>query len=323
MRIFITGGSGFIGGHIIENLSPQHHVLALARSPASASKVERYGAQPILGDLSDLSASHMHGCDAVIHCAAFVEQWGSRSQFWTANVEGTQRALTAAQHAHVPRFIHIGTEAAVFHGDHLRDIDETYPYPLHHRFPYSESKAEAERLVLSSNSPSFTTLSLRPRLVWGPRDTSVFPAILDMLHRKQWRWIDHGQHLTSVVHVLNLVHASRLALTLGQGGLSYFIADSERHITKDFISSVVLAYGLSLPSSSIPGWLARAAAQTTESLWRLLRRTDQPPLTLFAASMMSREITVRTDRAAQHLGYSPPLSFQQGLATISAERSTP
>ncbi len=321
MRVFVTGGSGFIGGHIIEGLKGAHEVLALARSEASAAKVSAYGAKAVKGDLGDLNAEHLSGCDAVVHCAAFVEQWGTRAQFWEANVEGTQRALDAAKRAGVRRFIHIGTEAAVFDGHDLRDIDESHPYPAHQRFLYSETKAKAERRVLAANSPELTTLSLRPRLVWGPRDTSVFPAILTVLRKGQWRWIDGGQHQTSVVHVLNLVHAVRLALTHGQGGLAYFIADAERHQTKAFISAVIKAYGESLPDKNVPGWVARSAARVMETIWTLFKRKGEPPMTVFATSMMSCEITVRTDRAKKELGYVPPLTFAQGLESLKSSTS--
>ena len=76
----------------------------------------------------------MPGSEAVIHCAAFVKQWGTREQFWNANVEGTRQLLQAARQAGARRFIHIGTEAALFHGQHMRDIDERYPYPAYTPF---------------------------------------------------------------------------------------------------------------------------------------------------------------------------------------------
>jgi len=139
----------------------------MARSDRSAALVGSYGATPVRCSLTDVAAEHLQGCDLVVHTAAFVEEWGTREQFWSINVEGTRRMLDAAKQAGVGRFIHIGTEAVLFDGHDLVGVDETHAYPEHHRFLYSETKAEAEKLVLAANTGDFLTISLRPRFVWG------------------------------------------------------------------------------------------------------------------------------------------------------------
>lgn len=217
MRIFVTGASGFVGGHVVEGLEADHEVLAMARSDRSQAAVEAFGARAVRCDLGTIEASHLQGVDAVIHCAARVEDYGPREAFWEANVEGTQRMLDASRTAGVRRFVHIGTEAAVFDGHDLVDIDERHPYPRRHRFLYSETKAEAERRVLAASDQTMTALSLRPRLIWGPRDNSVLPALVDTIERGAFAWIDGGRPRTSTVHVANLVHALELALTRGRG----------------------------------------------------------------------------------------------------------
>lgn len=163
----------------------------------------------------------MRGCDAVIHCAAFAEEWGSDHQFEFANVKGTENLLNAAREAKVPRFIFIGTEAALFHGQDLSNIDETYPYSENSPYPYSRTKAQAERLVLKSNSEIFCTISIRPRMVWGPGDQSILPTLLKMIKSNQFAWIGNGNFETSTTHVFNVAHAVELALTKGMGGHAY------------------------------------------------------------------------------------------------------
>ena len=80
-------------------------------------------------------------CDAVVHCAAWVEPWGSREDYWRANVEGTDRLLAAARSAGAARFLHMSTEAVLWRGQHLRDVDETHPYPDRTPYLYAETKA--------------------------------------------------------------------------------------------------------------------------------------------------------------------------------------
>lgn len=322
MHIFITGGSGFVGGHLIEALAAQgHKVSALSRSDASAALVRAYGAEPVPGDLACPPADAMRGADAIIHCAARAEEWGTRAQFFAANVEGTERVLAAARAAAVRRFIHIGTEAAFFDGHDLIDIDETQPYPRRQRYLYSETKAEAERRVLAANGPDLTTLSIRPRLVWGPRDTSVLPAILRMARAGSFAWLDDGRASTSTTHVHNLVHAVTLALNQGRPGSAYFVADDGQRTLREFLSALAATQGVTLPARSIPGWVARPLSAAVEGTYRLFGLPGTPPMTRFAIAMMSRTVTVRTDRARAELGYAPPRTVADGLRALKPEGS--
>lgn len=316
MKVFVTGGSGFVGGHVIERLAPHHEVLAMARSEKSAALVARYGATPVTAELDTLDASHLAGCDAVVHCAAFVEEWGTREQFWRGNVDGTTRALDAAKRAGVRRFVHIGTEAALFDGHDLVNVDERHPYPAAQRFLYSETKAEAERRVLAANAEGFTALSLRPRFVWGPRDNSVLPTILRMAREGAWAWLDGGRALTSTTHVANLAHAVELALTTGDGGESYFVADEGTRTLREFLTALAATQGVTLPGRSLPGAVARPLAAAVEGAWRALGIRKAPPMTSFAISMMSREVTVNSAKAKRALGYAPVVDVAAGLAAL-------
>lgn len=324
MKIFVTGGSGFIGGHVIEALCGAHEVVAMARSAGSAAKVERFGARPLTCSLGAVEPATLAGVDAIVHCAAFVEEWGTREQFWSVNVDGTTQLLDAARQAGVSRFVHIGTEAALFDGHDLIDVDERQPYPPRQRFLYSETKAEAERRVLAANQPGFRTVSVRPRLVWGPRDGSVLPAVLRVLDSGQWRFIDGGRQQTSSTHVANLVHGVTLALSCERdiGGQAFFVADAERSTLRSFLSALVATAGRTLPDRSIPGPLARTLAFFIESTWRTLRLTGAPPMTRFGVSMMSRSVTVNCAKAETQLGYHPIVSVQQGMAELRANRDT-
>jgi hypothetical protein len=319
MKIFITGASGFIGGAIAQQLSAHHEVFGMARSESSAEKIQARGAVPVICNLDNINADHLEGIDVVIHCAAFVEAWGRRSEFFAANVNGTENMLQAARAARVDRFIHIGTEAALFKGQHMVDIDETYPYPGHTPFLYSETKRDAEKMVLAFNEEErLLTLSIRPRMVWGPDDTTILPNLLEIVDRGAFRWVNKGRLLTSTTHIANLVAGVELALTKGNGGEAYFITDGPPHTMKEFLSQLLATAGRKPSKRSVPGWFLRMAAWMIETFWKTFRIRKKPPLTRFSANIMSRTCTIRIDKAKRELGYEPVMTVEEGMGGLMA-----
>lgn len=317
MKVFVTGGSGFIGGHVIEALvDAGHQVVAMARSERSAAKVRAYGATPVRSALGAVEPAALEGCDAVVHAAAFVEEWGTREQFWAANVTGTEQLLATARAAGVTRFVHVGTEAALFDGGDLDHVDETHPYPTRHRFLYSETKAAAEQRVLAASDATMSTVSIRPCFVWGPRDATVLPALERMGKGGGWVWIDRGHHQTSTTHVANLVHGIVLALTAGEGGRAYFITDDEDRSLREFIEDYAATAGVTLPERSLPGAIVRGVAAFFEGVWSLFNLRGTPPLTRLAVALMSADKTVVCDRAKDELGYAPVIDVATGLAGL-------
>lgn len=323
MKIFITGASGFVGGAAARQLvAAGHQVRAMSRSPSSDEKIRALGAEPVRCNLDDVAAEHLAGCEAVIHAAAFVEPWGEPDAWDRANVGGTQRTLLAARRAGVSRFIHIGTEAALVHGQDLIDADETYPLAYGSPYPYCRTKALAEKAVRDANDEpaGFITLVLRPRFIWGPGDQTLLPIIKKMAESGKWAWINGGRAITSTTYIGNLVDAIELSLTRGKPGEAYFILDEGQRSLHEIISAMATATGLSLPEKSIPGWLATIAAYVIETVWRTFNLRGEPPLTRHAAMVMIRQCTLNGDKARRDLGYVPRISVAEGLQALSVSQ---
>lgn len=316
MRIFVSGGSGFVGGATIESLSAKHEIIAMSRSNNSDAKIIAKGGIPMRCDLQNVSKEHIAGCDAVIHAAAYVEEWGRWETYEEINVQGTHNILNAAKAAGVKRFIHIGTESALFFGQDLIDVDEDYPLAPYSEYPYSSTKAKAEQAVIAANRIDFQALSLRPRMIWGEGDETILKTVTQMAQTGKFSWIDEGKYHTSTTHIDNLVHAITLALKKGEGGEAYFILDDGNITIRDFLSQYLATQNIDLGAKSSPSWIVRSIANLVEPIWRFAAIKSPPPITKFTAHIMSAHCTLIDQKARSILGYKPMISRADGFARL-------
>jgi nucleoside-diphosphate-sugar epimerase len=317
---FVTGGSGFVGGALIERLRAEGwDVRALARSDGAAAKVRERGAEPVAGDLEDEAAlrAGAGGAEVAFHAAAKVEDWGDPEEFDRLNVRGTERVIAASREAGVRRLVHVGTEAALMAGQPLVGVDEDAPLRPDSPALYSSTKAKAEQLVRAANGTGLETVVIRPRFVWGRGDTTLLPTLVEMVRSGRFRWVGGGRHLTATTHIDNTVEGLWLGATKAPAGGVYFVTDGEPVVFREFVSSMLETQGVEPPTGSVPTGVAGLAAGVSERLWRLLRRSGPPPLTRFAVWVSSQECTIDIGRAERDLGYRPIKSREEGLAELA------
>jgi nucleoside-diphosphate-sugar epimerase len=267
--------------------------------------------------LGNVPLQALNGCDVIIHAAAYVEDWGSKEDFYKANVEGTRQLLHAAKEAGIKKFIHIGTEAALWYGQDILNADETYPYAEQTPFLYSETKREAEKLVLQMNEPGkFETISIRPRVIWGPGDQTILPKAVEMYRRGKFQWVDHGKYKTSTTHIDNLVEGIRLAGEKGKGGEVYFITDDEVSTFKSFFTGLFASQGIEVKAGNVPKAVIRSAASVLNFWYNLFHVKSAPMITKHTAAFMSGHCTLKIDKAKRELGYKPVISVAEGMKRL-------
>lgn len=319
---FVTGGSGFIGRHLVGELVRQGRpVRALARSPAAAETVARFGAVAVRGELADrdLLADGMCGCGTVFHSAARVALWGDRADFLRDTVQGTENVVAAARAARVGCLVHVGTEAVLADGGPIIDADETRPLPARPNGPYPWSKALAERAVLAANGEGLRTVSVRPRFVWGPGDIALLPRLAAAMRTGAFVWFGDRHHRMSTCHVANVVHGLLLAEARGRGGEAYFVTDGAPVDFAAFLTRLVATQGVRARGVGAPLWAADLLAAAGEGLWRILPflPASGPMLTRTAVNLFFREVTVTDAKAQRELGYAPVVSIEAGLRGLS------
>ena len=251
--VFVTGGSGFIGGRLIERLLAEGH--SCARSPArrrGRARSTRVAPSPWRASslTSRRCAPAREGCELAFHAAATLGDWGRREEFERGNVQGTRNALQACADAGVRRFVHVGTEAALMAGKPLVNVDETAPLRPDSPALYSATKARAEQAVLAANREGFETVVVRPRFVWGTGDTTLLPVMVEMVRGGRFAWIGGGRHRTSTTHVDNTVEGLVLGAERGRPGNVYFVTDGEPVVFREFVGELLATQGVRRPRAA-------------------------------------------------------------------------
>src|SRR3954447_8106474 len=300
---FVAGGSGFIGGRLIERLVAEGWgVRALARSDAARARVEALGAEAVRGDLENGAALRggAHGCTYAFHAAAHLGAQGDRADFERVNVGGTRNVLAACRDAEVERFVHVGTEAALLAGEPLIEADERTPLRPDSPAPYSSKKAQAEIEILTASRPGvFETVSIRPRFVWGVGDTTLLPMMIEQVRAGKWAWVAGGRNRTSTTHVDNVVEGLLCGALRGAPGNAYFVLDDGGPVVfREFVSELMRTQGVEPPSCSVPKLLARFILPT------------------FAYWITTQDCILDDTKARTQLGYAPVKSRGDGLAEL-------
>ena len=321
MRIFVTGGSGFLGSRMIRTLVDlDHEVFALARSTSSTERVRTLGATPIRGDLEHPGDFSIPKVEAVVHAAAYFRFAGPRSPYFRANVEGTRSLLTAAQNAGAPTFVYLSAGAVVMdnRGSSVHDTDESAPTFPNSFSGYIASKAQGEAAVLAANKPGFRALAIRPPAIWGPGDP-FSRALPDAIGSGKFAFIERGDYPFAICHVDNVIEAVQCALVRGTGGRAYFIKDHEPTTFRDFVAMLADSQDLSIGGlKSVSYRLAFTLGRLMEIGAAISLSKDDPSLSRTLVRMIGREFTVCDTAARDDLGYLARVSRAAGLATYDA-----
>lgn len=318
MKVFVTGGTGFVGKNIIPILLKNgYEVMALARSEKSAAKVAAMGAIPILDDLLTLSentAKALRQCEFVLHSAAHMDFTYDPKPFFAMNVDAVKTLLDLSRKNGVEKFIHISA-APVVPGSPIVNLKESdagkgLPMAL-----YPRTKAIGERAVLEANTANFQTISLRPPAIWGPNNHH-FDQLVSAVKSGQWRWIGGGEQILSTVHVFNLAEAVMAAFKNGKGGEAYFITDGDRRAMKTTFKGILEAEGLDPGDKVLPRGVAVFVANLVEKVWKLFGLKSRPPVAPLMIRLMGTEFSVNDEKARRELGYKNVLNFEEGLAQM-------
>lgn len=312
MQILVTGGTGFLGRHLVKALLANgHQVHLLGRTFDGVSALLADGAIPVVADLRDQASisAACSGIEVVYHVGALSAPWGKRSDFYAINVGGTH-AIVEGCHKHgVRRLIYVSSPSVVFNGRDQFNVPENVPYPRHFPSVYSLTKKLGEDMV---NASGLESVILRPKAIFGPGDTALLPRLISAARQKRLPQIGDGHNLVDLTYVENVVHALLLALDAEAAvGKTYTITNDEHVPLWNVIRSVLHRLDLPADLHKVPLFVALAAASYMEM--RAALTGKEPLLTRYSALILSRTQTYDIRAARRDLGYVPRVSIADGI----------
>lgn len=328
--LLVTGATGLVGSHVAERACQTGwRVRALVRSTAGADFLRDWGVELSPGDLSQPESleAAVQGVSVIVHCAAKVGDWGPVEDYRRVNVYGLEKLLTAAERTPtLRRFIHLSSLGVYPARDHY-GTDESEPPSRTGIDGYTLTKVEAEQLVMQHvHHHGLPAVVLRPGFIYGPRDRTIVPQLIQRLRRGQFAYLGPPDRVMNNTYVGNLVEAIFLAIDNPQAvGRIYNITDGRLVTKREFIETIARAAGCPLPTRVVPLPVARVVARLLEGVYRLLRRSQGPLLSSARIKFLGLNLDYCIDRARRELNYAPTIDFAEAMPQTVAwfGRETP
>jgi dihydroflavonol-4-reductase len=315
----VTGGAGFVGGHLVRHLSRQGiRVRAMVRKEGDVPDLRESADEVVVADLNDESSlsEAVNGVSGVYHIAAIFRQEGvDPKTFSLVNADGTRHLLDAAIAAGVPRFIHCSTVGV--HGNISNPpADEQAPFAPGDI--YQETKLEGEKIAMHYFREGLVSgIVIRPAMIFGPGDLRTL-KLFRMISKGIFFYVGSGDVLLHWVDVRDLVAGFQLAMEAEDiNNEVYILGGATSKPLKEMVSIIAGQLGVAEPWLHIPVSLMMLAANLTEAICKPLR--IEPPIYKRRVSFFLNTRAFDISKARRDLGYSPARTFEEEVADIISE----
>ncbi|GMG87656.1 NAD-dependent epimerase/dehydratase family protein [Biformimicrobium ophioploci] len=310
LTAFVTGGTGFLGANLIEQLlADGWQVTAMHRRNSNTERLASMGVTLVEADLYDqasVQATIPEHCDAVFHVAANTNMWsGGNAAQWRDNVEGTANIARAARARNIGRFILTSSISA--YGYHTETINEESPQladdPRHH---YLYTKKRAEAALREEVAKGLDAVILNPCGIVGKYDTSSWAQTFFMIAEDRLPGVPPGAG--SFCHAGAVARAHINAFHKGRSGENYILAGTDASFL-EFFGKIAELVGKPKPKSTVPAFAIRMLGYFSGLASWVTGR--EPNITPEKAAMVTRRVVANSDKAVAELGYddSVPLDI--------------
>ena len=319
MKVLITGATGLLGGHLIQELQQRgDQIRALVLPVENAEKLVAQGVEVVRGDVTDATtlAPAVKGIEIILHLAGMMGVDRPLADYRLVNVTGTENLYRAAQVAGVRRFVHTSSHTVygLGYGRFLTEEDELRPDPD----PYSITKAEGDhlmrRLMLKSD---VETVIIRPGTFFGPGDRLHFGRIAQRMKNGKGIIIGRGNNALPFCYVTDVAQGFLLAASHEKApGNVYNISNDHPLTQQEIFNAIADDVGGQRPIRHLPylpiyygGIVAEKVAFITHS---------KPIVTRLGAMMFGTDNRHSVEKARRELGYEPEVDVREGIRLAAA-----
>jgi dihydroflavonol-4-reductase len=259
LKALVTGGTGFVGSHIVRVLNEAgHSARVLHRKSSRLDALEGLTYESILGDILDEAALRdaCKGCDWVFHVAAVADYWrADKARMYEANVEGTRRVLAAARAEGVKRVIFTSSAAAIGKRDDDQPADENTPFNLPpESWPYGHSKMLAENVVQEAVRDGQDIVITNPVIIIGPGDLNMISgSYITQVKRFGWL-VPVTSGSCAVIDVRDVARMHLNAAERGRTGERYILG-SVNYRYREWFGLIADVVGTRRPFIQVPNFL--------------------------------------------------------------------
>ena len=316
MRMLVTGASGFVGGRFMARFRDRPGV-SLHGVGRRLLGGDNYTAID-LAEPFDVPFS----ADVVIHAAARATPWAKRRDYERDNVLATSRVIDFCTRRGLPRLIYVSSSSVYYRPGHQLGLTEQSPIGPLFVNDYAATKHAGEELVRAYPG---RWVIVRPRAVFGPGDTVLFPRILAAARAGKLPLITTAgpPAIGDLIYIDTLVDYLFTVATRPDVAPSYNLTNNEPVVIQDFLLDVFARLGLPAPTRRVSLRTAMAAAAVTEAVYRVLRLPGEPPITRFGVGVFAWSKTFDVTRALTDLG-PPSVTLADGVeAFVRWQREQP
>lgn len=312
MKVFVTGGTGFIGANLIRLLLQKgYEVRALFRPESNLENLKNLDIEKVEGCLTDSNLyQSLKGCQVLFHCAAHYSLWQKDKPLLEQyNILGTRNILAAARQAGIERTIYTSSVAAIGVKPGVA-VNEIYQSPVENLVGhYKKSKYWAEQEAHQAVKLGQDIVIVNPSTPIGPWDIKPTPTgdlILRFLRRKMPAYVNTGLNF---IDVRDVALGHLLALEKGKTGERYILGHQNLTL-KEFLDLLSKITGLPAPQKTLPIWLPLSVAWVDEMILAKLGKI--PSIPLDGVKMSRQPMYYNASKAVQELGL-PQSSIQTAL----------
>jgi nucleoside-diphosphate-sugar epimerase len=305
VKILVTGASGFVGGAFLRRFAtnPDVTLLGVARRALPLSNYRRV----------DLSVPFEldYEPEVVIHAAALASPWARRADYQRHNVEATRNVIAFCEARGRPRLLYLSSGSVFYRNEHQFELTETSPIGPDFVNDYAATKYAGEQLVRHYAGEA---VILRPRAVFGPGDTVLFPRILHAARRNRLPLLipDGEPARGDLIYIDSLCDYLLAAASRPTVSGAYNLTNAEPVVIQSFLIEALERLGLPSPRRRVRVATAMQVAAFSELVYRLLRLPGEPPVTRFGVGVLAWSKTFDVSLALRDFG-PPSVSVRNGL----------